>query len=74
MSSMILLASTNRLAIISNCILQQQTSLLENNSSENLTIRQLFSIAAEVLRKNIDREQQLFSTMNCACDVGCFYR
>jgi hypothetical protein len=37
---------------------------------ENLTIRQLFSIATEVLRENIDREQQLLNAINCACDVG----
>ncbi|KAI8887894.1 hypothetical protein K501DRAFT_268510 [Backusella circina FSU 941] len=51
-------------------VLQQQTSLLENNSLENLTIRHLFSIATEVLRENIDREQQLLNAINCACDVG----
>jgi hypothetical protein len=48
-----LTSSTDPFAAISNFILQQQTSLLENNSCENLTIRQLFSIATEVLRKKI---------------------
>lgn len=65
-----LTSSTDPFAAISNFILQQQTSLLENNSCENLTIRQLFSIATEVLQKNIDREQQLLNAINCACDVG----
>ncbi|KAK4520628.1 uncharacterized protein ATC70_006506 [Mucor velutinosus] len=65
-----LTSSTDPFAAVSNFILQQQTSLLENNSLENLTIRQLFSIATEVLRENIDREQQLLNVINCACDVG----
>ncbi|KAG1136905.1 hypothetical protein G6F37_010814 [Rhizopus arrhizus] len=65
-----LTSSTDPFAAVSNFILQQQTSLLENNSLENLTIRQLFSIATEVLRENIDREQQLLNAINCACDVG----
>ncbi|KAG2194329.1 hypothetical protein INT47_000256 [Mucor saturninus] len=65
-----LTSSSDPFAAISNFILQQQTCLLENNSLENPTVRQLFSIATEVLRENIDREQQLLDTINCACDVG----
>lgn len=37
---------------------------------EDMNIRQLFSVATEVLRENIDREQQLLDTINCVCDVG----
>lgn len=58
--------STDPFASVSNFLLQQQTYLLENNSRDNMTIRQLFLIATEVVRENMNREQQLLNTINCA--------